>query len=74
MFRKKKKDDRLLVEPKEEGLAVFSYDGMGFAARIGDHNIDEVFDVAKSAIKKQMEREDDSDEIQEGEEVRSEEE
>lgn len=69
----KKKNDRLVVEPKDKGLAVFSYAGQGFAARIGDHTIDEVFDVAKEAIKKQMEKSDDPEQ-EVGQEVRSEEE
>ena len=54
---KKQKADRLLVEPKDEGVAVFSYDGIGLALRIGDKDIDTVFEVAKEAIKKQQEKE-----------------
>lgn len=53
---KKQKADRLLVEPKDEGVAVFSYDGIGLALRIGDKDIDTVFEVAKEAIKKQQEK------------------
>lgn len=70
---KQKKGDRLIVEAKDKGLAVFSYNGLGFAANIGDHDIDEVFDIAKSAIKKQMEKENVEGQ-QEGEEVRTEDE
>ena len=53
---KKQKPDRLVAEPKEEGLAVFSYDGIGLALRIGDNDMDTVFEVAKEAIKKQQEK------------------
>ena len=53
---KKQKADRLLVEPKDEGVAVFSYDGIGLALRIGDKDIDTVFEVAKEAIKKQQQK------------------
>ena len=67
---KKQKHDRLVAEPKEEGLAVFSYDGIGLALRIGDNDMDTVFEVAKEAIKKQKEKEDGRQE--EGEEVRTE--
>lgn len=70
---KKKKDGRMVVKPKDKGLAVFSYAGIGFAANIGDHTIDEVFDVAKDAIKKQMEKDTDGRQ-EEGEEVRAEDE
>lgn len=57
---KKQKPDRLVAEPKEEGLAVFSYDGVGLALRIGDNDMDTVFEVAKEAIKKQKENEDET--------------
>ena len=67
---KKQKPDRLVAEPKEEGLAVFSYDGIGLALRIGGNDIDTVFEVAKKAIKKQQEKSDDRQE--EGQEVRTE--
>lgn len=67
---KEKKADRLVVEEKEKGLAVFSYDGIGLALRIGDNDIDTVFDIAKIAIKKQQEKQDDRQE--EGKEVRTE--
>ena len=70
LMTKKQKPDRLVAEPKEEGLAVFSYDGVGLALRIGDNDIDTVFEVAKEAIKKQKENEDDRQE--EGKEVRTE--
>lgn len=70
LMTKKKKADRLLAEPKEAGLAYFSYDGVGLALRIGDHDMDTVFEIAKSAIKKQQENEDGRQE--EGEEVRTE--
>ena len=53
---KKQKPDRLVAEPKEEGLAVFSYDGIGLALRIGDNDMDTVFEVAKEAIKKQQQK------------------
>ena len=53
---KKQKPDRLIAEPKEEGLAVFSYDGIGLALRIGDNDMDTVFEVAKEAIKKQQQK------------------
>ena len=53
---KKQKHDRLVAEPKEEGLAVFSYDGVGLALRIGDNDMDTVFEVAKEAIKKQQQK------------------
>ena len=53
---KKQKPDRLVAEPKEEGLAVFSYDGVGLALRIGDNDMDTVFEVAKEAIKKQQQK------------------
>ena len=53
---KKQKPDRLVAEPKEEGLAVFSYDGIGLALRIGDNDMDAVFEVAKEAIKKQQQK------------------
>ena len=53
---KKQKHDRLVAEPKEEGLAVFSYDGIGLALRIGDNDMDTVFEVAKEAIKKQQQK------------------
>ena len=53
---KKQKPDRLVAEPKEEGLAVFSYDGIGLALRIGDNDMGTVFEVAKEAIKKQQEK------------------
>ncbi len=53
---KKQKPDRLVAEPKEEGLAVFSYDGIGIALRIGDNDMDTVFEVAKEAIKKQQQK------------------
>lgn len=66
----KKKADRLVVEEKEKGLAVFSYDGVGLALRIGDKDIDTVFEVAKQAIKKQQEKTDGRQE--EGKEVRTE--
>ena len=56
---KKQKPDRLVAEPKEEGLAVFSYDGIGLALRIGDNDMDTVFEVAKEAIKKQQEKQED---------------
>ena len=62
----------MIAEPKEKGLFYISYDGLGFAANIGDNSIDEVFDAAKSAIKKQMEKENERQE--EREEVRSQEE
>lgn len=67
---KQKKADRLVVEEKEKGLAVFSYDGFGLALRIGDKDIDTVFEVAKQAIKKQQEKTDGRQE--EGKEVRAE--
>lgn len=70
MFNKKKKADRLVAKPKEEGLAYFSYDGIGLALRIGDKDMDTVFEVAKEAIKKQKEKEDVRQE--EGQEVRAE--
>lgn len=77
---KKQKPDRLIAEPKEEGLAVFSYDGIGLALRIGDNDMDTVFEVAKEAIKKQQQKSetDFNEEKQEygrqeeGEEVRTE--
>ena len=53
---KKQKPDRLVAEPKEAGLAVFSYDGIGLALRIGDNDMDTVFEVAKEAIKKQQQK------------------
>ena len=56
---KKQKPDRLVAEPKEAGLAVFSYDGIGLALRIGDNDMDTVFEVAKEAIKKQQEKKED---------------
>lgn len=68
---KKQKPDRLVAEPKEEGLAVFSYDGIGLALRIGDNDMDTVFEVAKEAIKKQQEKQDNGRQ-EEGEEVRTE--
>lgn len=73
---KKQKPDRLVAEPKEEGLAVFSYDGIGLALRIGDNDMDTVFEVAKEAIKKQQqkssqEKQEDGRQ-EEGEEVRTE--
>ena len=68
---KKQKPDRLIAEPKEEGLAVFSYDGIGLALRIGDKDINTVFEVAKEAIKKQQEKQEDGRQ-EEGEEVRTE--
>lgn len=68
---KKQKPDRLVAEPKEEGLAVFSYDGIGLALRIGDNDMDTVFEVAKEAIKKQQEKQADGRQ-EEGEEVRAE--
>ena len=43
---KKSKQAQLIVDTKEKGLAVFSYDGIGFAIRIGDHTIEEVFDFS----------------------------
>ena len=58
---KKQKPDRLVVEPKDKGLAVFSYDGIGLALRIGDNDMDTVFEVAKKAIKKQQEKSTDFD-------------
>lgn len=70
---KKQKPDRLVAEPKEEGLAVFSYDGIGLALRIGDHDMDTVFDIAKEAIKKQQEKTEDGRQ-EKGEEVRTEDE
>ena len=70
LMTKKQKPDRLVAEPKEEGLAVFSYDGVGLALRIGDNDMDTVFEVAKEAIKKQKENEDGRQE--EGQEVRTE--
>ena len=80
---KKQKADRLLVEPKDEGVAVFSYDGIGLALRIGDKDIDTVFEVAKEAIKKQQQKsetdfkdespkEKENGRQEEGEEVRTE--
>lgn len=68
---KKQKPDRLVAEPKEEGLAVFSYDGIGLALRIGDNDMDTVFEVAKEAIKKQQEKQVDGRQ-EEGKEVRTE--
>lgn len=68
---KKQKPDRLVAEPKEEGLAVFSYDGIGLALRIGDNDMDTVFEVAKEAIKKQQEKSEDGRQ-EEREEVRTE--
>ena len=68
---KKQKPDRLIAEPKEEGLAVFSYDGIGLALRIGDNDMDTVFEVAKEAIKKQQEKQEDGRQ-EEGQEVRTE--
>ena len=68
---KKQKPDRLVAEPKEEGLAVFSYDGIGLALRIGDNDMDTVFEVAKEAIKKQQEKQADGRQ-EEGQEVRPE--
>lgn len=68
---KKQKPDRLVAEPKEEGLAVFSYDGIGLALRIGDNDMDTVFEVAKEAIKKQQEKQEDGRQ-EEGQEVRPE--
>ena len=59
LMTKKQKPDRLVAEPKEEGLAVFSYDGVGLALRIGDNDMDTVFEVAKEAIKKQQEKKED---------------
>ena len=59
IMTKKQKPDRLVAEPKEEGLAVFSYDGIGLALRIGDNDMDTVFEVAKEAIKKQQEKQED---------------
>jgi len=68
---KKQKPDRLVAKPKEEGLAVFSYDGIGLALRIGDKDMDTVFEVAKEAIKKQQEKQEDGRQ-EEGQEVRTE--
>ena len=70
LMTKKQKPDILVAKPKEEGLAVFSYDGIGLALRIGDNDMDTVFEVAKEAIKKQKEKEDGRQE--EGQEVRPE--
>lgn len=65
--------NRLVVKPSEKNLAVFSYKGLGFAVRIGDNDIDTIFDVAKSAIKKQIEKEGEAthDRQEEGEKVRT---
>lgn len=68
---KKQKPDRLVAEPKEAGLAVFSYDGIGLVLRIGDNDMDTVFEVAKEAIKKQQEKKEDGRQ-EEGKEVRAE--
>lgn len=39
---------------KREGLFVVSWDGRGFCVEIGDHNIDDLFDLAKKSIKKDL--------------------
>lgn len=52
---KKNKEAQLIVNTKDEGIAVFSYDGIGLAVRIGDHTIEEVFDEALKSIKKYKE-------------------
>ena len=39
---------------KREGLFVVSWDGRGFCVEIGDHNIDDLFDLAKRSIKKDL--------------------
>lgn len=40
---------------KREGLFVVSWDGRGFCVEIGDHDIDDLFDLAKRSIKRDLE-------------------
>ena len=70
-------NDKLAVAPAAREMAYFSYRGYALAININNSNIDEVFEIAKTAFKNTMEREgiiDDRSQRKDGagEEVRAE--